>query len=341
MYLNFCRGILVRELYCIKYGGERQFDLTVPRLIANEEKKSVLFVWMRMVWSLLVTGCTFNEYYNLNFVKRKLKNQKTFLTTGSNLDAYNVFNDKRLYPLYINKDRFNETYADFISRDWIRLSIDKEQIYSFFRMHSNVIIKPCDGDSGKGIKIVHDSNSLSAAEIDDLICGNESGIAEELLYNHPKLNELNASSLNTMRIVTVRVGGAMEVLFAGIRFGAKGSEIDNISTGGYIAPIDVISGKICGHSHVKKTAQTENEETVDHIGFQMPMWEELNAFLYKLTAVVPQMRYMAWDIAITEKGFVAIEGNHSSGNTITQAHLGETEQGLRVKLNKWIERVKK
>ena len=143
-----------------------------------------------------------------------------------------------------------------------------------------------------------------------------------------------------MRIITFRNGAQMDILFAGIRFGAKGCEIDNISRGGRIAPIDVETGKICGQSNTKKTVTTNNEINDDHTGFQMPMWDELKEYLYKLTAVVPQMRYMAWDIAITNRGFVTIEGNHSSGNTVIQAHLGETQQGLRIKLNELIKQTK-
>lgn len=333
MYFRFYRIVFMGELYCILKKGERQLDLTIPRIIAKEENKSVLGMWLRMMYSMIVTGCTFKEYYNLNFVKRTISNQKTFITSGSNLNAYSKLNDKSLYHIYINKDEFNEKYSDFISRDWIKLSGDKQEIYSFFKRHDGIIIKQKDGDSGKGITVVHNSNKLTDAEIDNLICRNETGIAEELLRNHHKLNELNESSLNTIRIITVRNGDKMDILFAGIRFGAKGCEIDNISTGGHIAPIDITNGKICGHSHTKKTVTMENNADNDHIGFQIPMWDELKEFLYKLTAVVPQMRYMAWDIAITEHGFAAIEGNHSSGNTVTQAHLGETEKGLRLKLN--------
>ncbi len=341
MYFKFYKIMIMMELDSIRKGHERQCDMTVPRLIAKEEKKSAFGMWLRMMFSLIVTGCTFKEYYNLNFIKRTLKNQKTYITSGSNINAYSKLNDASCHHLYINKDEFNEVYSEFIARDWIKLSENKEDIYSFFKKHNDVIIKQRDGDSGKGIEIVHDCNQLTPAAIDELVRGKETGIAEELLYNHSKLNELNTSSLNTMRVITIRNGDKMDILFAGIRFGAKGAEIDNISVGGRIAPIDIDSGQICAQSHTKKTVTTDNEDNNDYIGFQIPMWDKLYDYLYKLTAVVPQMRYMAWDIAITENGFATIEGNHSSGNTVTQAHLGEMQPGLRVRLNTLIEPIKK
>lgn len=341
MYFKFFYSVLKGELVNIVKGKEKRCGFKIPRQIAKEEHKSVFGTWLKMMTSMLSTGCTFQEYYNLNFIHRTRKNQKTFITSGSNWEAYRLLNDPSLYHLYINKDEFNTKYADFIGREWIQLSRDKEQIYAFFRHYDDIILKPRNGDSGKGIQIIHQSKQLSDAEIDHLLAQYQSGIAEELVFNHPKLNELNPSSLNTMRIVTLRDGDRMDILFAGIRFGAKGKEIDNISTGGRVAPLDIASGKICGSSYTKKTVTDGSGDHDDHIGFQMPRWEELNDFLYRLTAVVPPMRYMAWDIAITDRGFAAIEGNHSSGNTVIQAHLGPQEQGLKVKLNAFIAQMKK
>ena len=182
MYFEFYKIIFLGELISIIKGRERQCDLNVPRLIAKAEQKSVLGMWFRMMHSLLFTGCTFKEYYNLNFVKRTISNQKTFITTGSNLKAYSKLNNKSLYHIYINKDEFNSKYSDFIARDWIMLSRNKEDVYSFFKSHNDVIIKPKNGDSGKGIKIIHDCNRLTTAEIDALISENGEGIADEDYY---------------------------------------------------------------------------------------------------------------------------------------------------------------
>lgn len=328
------------EIHAIRHKGDRQLTLEVARIIAKEEGKSVFGVWLRMMRSLIFTGATFKEYYNLDFTHRTFKNQKTFITTGSNLKAYGKLNDKSLYHLYINKDEFNNRYRDFIARDWINLSSSREEIRAFFASHDGIIIKPKDGDSGKGITVVRDSNRLTDAEIDEITDKNRSGIAEQLLSNHPRLNELNPTSLNTMRVITVRDGDKARILFAGIRFGAKGCEIDNISKGGHIAPIDIESGRIFARSHTKKSV-TQDSAECDHIGFEIPMWSELSGYLDRLSAVVPEMRYMAWDIATTQDGFAVIEGNHSSGNTVIQAHLGRDEQGLRVKLEQIIRNMKK
>ena len=333
MYWRFLKMLLISDVVSFIRGNERHLSLTIPRQIAEKEKGKVFSIYAKMLFSLLKTGCTFKEYYNLGFYKRSLKNQKTFITTGSNLIAYGIMNDASCNHVYINKDEFNTVYADFMAREWIKLSEDRQLVYDFFQRHKSVIVKPRTGDSGKGIFVIHDPSSLQLKDIDNIIAENKDGIVEEVLHNHSDLNILNDSSLNTLRIITIRRGEKLDILFAGIRYGAKGSEVDNISQGGYVAPIDIESGCICGQSYQKKTVTESLAEEQNYQGFQIPLWDKMPEYLMKLTSVVPQMRYMAWDIAITDNGFATIEGNHSSGNTIIQAHLGIGQEGLKNRLD--------
>ena len=337
MYWHLFKLMLISDIKSIIRGRERELSCELPRKIAKEENQNSFVVYLKMLYSVLHAGCTFKEYYNLNFIKRSLNNQKTFITSGSNLIAYGKVNDAAFNHVYINKDEFNTIYADYLSRDWMKLSEERSQIIDFFKQHNSVIIKPRAGDSGKGIFVIHSCSSLHESEIDRIITENKNGIIEEILQNHPDISVLNPTSLNTLRIITVRNGEKLDILFAGIRYGAKGSEVDNISQGGYIAPIDIKSGRISGLSYRKKTISDQHNKDEHHIGLQIPLWDELYEYLMDLTSVVPQMKYMAWDIAITDNGFATIEGNHSSGNTVIQTHLGIEQEGLKTRLDQLIQ----
>lgn len=339
MYLKNFVSVILHDFSHILKGLDREIGLKIPRIIACDEKKSIIFVYFKMMYSLLITGCTFKEYYNLNFINRTIRNQKTFITTGSNLQAYKKLNNPMYNHIFINKDEFNNVYSKYIGREWIKLDADIEKIYEFFSRHEDIIVKPKDGDSGIGIFIIHKCRKLSRNQIDEIVMKNKNCLAEEVLYNHSEINQLNKDSLNTMRIITIRGENIIHILFAGIRYGEEGCEIDNISQGGYIAPIDIENGKIFSNSHTKKNVHDDATNKRNFIGFQIPMWDELLPYLWNLTSVVPQMRYMAWDIAITKDGFATIEGNHSSGNTIIQAHLQEKQAGLKPLLEKYAKEV--
>ena len=53
-------------------------------------------------------------------------------------------------------------------------------------------------------------------------------------------------------------------------------------------------------------------------GTQIPYWEEAKKMCLEAMKVVPQVRFVAWDVAITEKGPVFIEGNSFPSHAIPQ-----------------------
>ena len=46
------------------------------------------------------------------------------------------------------------------------------------------------------------------------------------------------------------------------------------------------------------------------VGYRIPFWNEIRTMVKELGLVVPELRYTGWDVAITSKGPILIEGNH-------------------------------
>lgn len=335
--------LLYINIYCYLYDiykGSRKITSKGESFISLVEKsthKSKARVWLDMVHCYLKFGATFKEYYNLNFYERSEENRATFMTTGSNIRALKALNNKSLNYIYINKQEFNHIYSDFLNREWISLNDGFDKVKLFFNQHDKVIIKLNNGDSGKGIFVIENSNTFDNQKIKNIINKYNNSLAEEVLYNQKAINELNDSSLNTIRIITVLKENTVNILFAGIRVGSRGCIVDNISMGGRIAPIDIETGRISGSFCYKKSAVCGQATSEDNkVGFQIPEWLKIIEFTERVARVVPCMRYMAWDIALSSKGPALIEGNHSSGNTINQVHLNRNEDGLKAKLDKWL-----
>ena len=53
-------------------------------------------------------------------------------------------------------------------------------------------------------------------------------------------------------------------------------------------------------------------------GTQIPYWEEAKAMCLEAMKAVPQVRFVAWDVAITPDGPVFIEGNSFPSHAIPQ-----------------------
>jgi len=54
------------------------------------------------------------------------------------------------------------------------------------------------------------------------------------------------------------------------------------------------------------------------VGFQLPFFEEAKAMCEEAMQIVPQLRYVAWDVALTQKGPRLIEGNSFPSHAVPQ-----------------------
>lgn len=299
--------------------------------VSATTQKSKASICADVLFSGFAYGSTAQEYENLKFYSRSHENRKTFITSYYNLRNYNRLNNRTDREIFRDKVRFNQTFAEFIGRDWILINKEQpEQVFDFIGEHGSAIIKPRFGDSGKDIFFL-EKGDYSTDEMQKVIIDHDGFLAEEVLTNHEDIRVLNPSSLNTVRIITIVTKDGVEFLYSGIRIGAPDAKVDNISMGGKVAVIDLDTGVIEGGFQSKTTSEVRFDAG-NYSGKAIPQWAELKKFVQKAALVVPGVRYIAWDVAITPKGPALIEGNHSSGNTITQASISIDSPGLRPRL---------
>lgn len=299
--------------------------------VSSSTNRGRLSVWADMVFSGFAFGSTAQEYENLRFYDRTRKNRATFITSYYNLRNYNRLNHRPDREIFRDKVRFNQTFDAFLKREWMLIDRDQPEAFrAFAHKHGTVIIKPRFGDSGKDI-VFFDSREHSPQDIREYADRYAGRLAEELLTNHGALAALNPTSLNTVRIITIVTREDVEFLYAGIRIGAPDARIDNISMGGKVAAIDPETGRIVSDFRSKTTSEIAFHAD-SCAGRQIPCWTQVIDFVKRAATVVSGVRYVAWDVAITPDGPALIEGNHSSGNTITQAGIAVDSPGLRPKL---------
>ncbi len=112
---------------------------------------------------------------------------------------------------------------------------------------------------------------------------------------------------NTMRVVTAhRKDGSFEVILAFHRFGTERSKpVDNISSGGIFALIDISDGSMSAAK--RKTAPSEwlseHPDTHGRIeGTAVPNWNGIKEILLKVHRCFPYYTFLAWDIVIDHHG---------------------------------------
>ncbi len=256
------------------------------------------------------------EMYRLTPAQRR-----TVITRGKSNEIVRRMNDKAYWHFFDDKTEFNTLFADQVKRSWVRADqeLTGEQLSSFLSGKDAMLYKPLEGSSGQGIRKFEKREWQDLSAFGKLLREMGDGILEELVIQHPVMAGMCPTSVNTIRVATLLGEKREGIVYAFLRIG-NGRVMDNVDCGGMAARVDIESGKLL------TVAADKQGNVFDHhpmtgtpiIGFTIPYWEEAKKMCLEAMKKVPQMRFIAWDVAITENGPVFIEGNSFPSHAIPQ-----------------------
>lgn len=133
---------------------------------------------------------------------------------------------------------------------------------------------------------------------------------DEPVIQHPELQRLCPSSVNTIRIVSARVNGNVHVIGAALRMSDGKHIVDNYSQGGLAAAIDLKTGRIIGGgiNYSNKGFEAHPFSYIPFRGFQIPLWDNVLE-LVEHAGMDYTLNLVGWDVAIRENDCVLIEAN--------------------------------
>lgn len=231
------------------------------------------------------------------------------------------------------------TRSSFIARD-LR---DKEALLDFLReLDGPVFGKPVDSRWSLG------TASLDGYQPDDdcvtLLGGEEIGadvfadqvmgfankgyLFQERLVPHPEIARLAGPAIGTVRLLTGNLAGKRELLDCVWKFVAGGNVANNFwRDGNMLAEIDAETGTVTrvasGLAHESQTHE-EHPNTGETLpGFTIPFWNEAVALVLQAASVLPDLRLIGWDIAITPGGPVIVEANTLPAFNLHQVASGK------------------
>ncbi len=231
-------------------------------------------------------------------------------------------NDKAYWHFFDDKTQFNALFREYIPRKWLLITPDTElaALEDITAGQTQLIGKPLEGSSGQGIlKFTPEDWAKGPAAFKVLLLEKGIGILEEIVVQHPDMASLCPTSVNTCRIATLLGDKKQGIVYAFLRIG-NGKVMDNVDCGGMAARIDLESGKLLtvGADKQGNTFTKHPMTGTPIVGFTIPYWEEAKAMCLEAAKKVPQMRFVAWDVAITPDGPTFIEGNSFPSHAIPQ-----------------------
>lgn len=140
---------------------------------------------------------------------------------------------------------------------------------------------------------------------------------EEVVVQTDQLRSMNDSSVNTVRIMTALYPDkSVRVIAAFMKIGRKGADIDNAGSGGNIdCGINIETGKLYNvvefnsWTDIKKISYHPDSKTLIS-GEIIKDWNIIIEKIKYYQGLLPQLKVIGWDVALTENGPVIIEINN-------------------------------
>lgn len=350
---NFLYRILVaifgRLYYPLVIIRNPKIYLTAQSYFPDKKRKSDLHILWDQLWWVLKYG-DINKYYFMwggDCVGQDLRNFVPWFKFSNARQVKNKLPQKPVYDSYnqvgLLRDKFY--FEAILKRTGYKtptniLMINEGKIYD---LQTSCISKAtplesilymdldafCKKNVGYGGGYDDDVFSLQVINRQIYIRGNKvpfeefenkikntscSWVIQRRITNQAKfMSEFHPSSINTIRIVTVKSDTKIDAVCAFLRFGANGRGSDNWSSGGVLVGVNVETGQLEDYGLFKPgvgTICTSHPNT--NISFKnkvVPDWPSILQYVKSLHEIFYDLHSIGWDVCLTDDGPMIIEGN--------------------------------
>ena len=250
---------------------------------------------------------------NTNYITKK----ETYMNFNEYVMLGMRLNDFSFRDVLNKKSNHFKRFPQFMGRNFLDLNEATEDEINNFINNNEKFVGKRNAAGGIGFKVYTntDSNILEKIKSDKIDC------LEGYILQHNAFSEMNPSSVNTVRIHTVRTTEGCKVYFyPKVRIGKLGALLDigwkNGDNESYRLVLNH-DGKI-----KDSFVYTDMIYPCDvHLGTKymftkgkkLPFIKEAEKLCISAAEKVPEFRFIGWDVAITSTGPIIVEGNVLSG----------------------------
>lgn len=271
-------------------------------------------------WCVFRYGMALTDYLNFKLYKRTTAQRKEYFGAMREEAFYDIVSPSAYKKRFTIKPDFVRDFSKYTKREIVVPGQDDFDAFcGFLDRHPVFMSKPYDGLGGASVKKERAEDITDRQAYYDDAAKNRVFL-EELVIQHPKMNELCPTSVNTLRIMTYNDRGTPILLWAGLRVGNGVNPVDNFHAQGMGVKIDVDTGKLVGNGIDKDNVEFSAHPTtgVTFDGFQLPCFEEAKQLTLDACLESDKILMVGWDVALSENGPVIIEGNRWPGFDLVQ-----------------------
>lgn len=272
------------------------------------------------------------RYYHYNFYMPSIYKDADFIYYNNKLTLYHLFTSKGIpTPQVIALVSYG------VLRDLESNPIDLKFFCNTLKKNKKYFFKPTDGQGGTGIQVFTASvdNKHNLAKLSDFLKHlkkNRTYIIQEEIDQHKDFQKINASSINTLRVITQYRDETPKMCTCLLRIGRDGKNVDNSNQGGISCQINEKDGSFCEIATAEHGGGSFPQHPDSHFifsGKKVDNWEQIKSTLVSYAQQFPELKEIGWDVAVTPNGIQIIEFNLGYSLDLLQCCCG----GMRRKLN--------
>lgn len=266
-------------------------------------KKLPDFLWHQYYYT---RNDVFSPKYIPNYILAEINNALYDVNISKAYDDKNLY--YTLFPDICQAKAYINCINGYYYNNGLHLSF--EEALNMVSNLGHVIIKPaycsCNGDGVKHLHIYNGIDTRSNKSIKNIFADyGKNFVIQEVIQQHHDLAALNPSSVNTIRMVTYRRGEEIALIYAVMRMGKFGSEVDNTSAGGMTCKIDE-RGKLSKYAICSKPAGRfeKNEAGLVFENYQVPCFDKIFDRAQIMHFRMPYFIMIGWDFSVNENNEV-------------------------------------
>lgn len=232
------------------------------------------------------------------------------------LDMFRM-NDFRGSQVLNNKGLSYKKFKKYYKRDavYIHSDGDYDAYLNFLRKHPVFVKKSVYEAMGRSVELVDfKTRGISEKAYFSSLVSISPHLLEERVVQSEVMAKLHPASVNTVRCITFNTRHGIVDPYYFMKIGQAGSFVDNGGAGGILVGIDRETGRLNtdGYDEMNRKYISHPDSRITFRDYQLPEWEQLKSVCREISAQLPTVKYIGWDMAHTDDGWVIIEGNGSS-----------------------------
>lgn len=199
---------------------------------------------------------------------------------------------------------------------------DQESLARFLAgCTEDLVIKPASSSGGNRVLVLSrtkegfdcSGEDISAQEVWDRLHADweRGSLIEKRVRNVQEIDALYPKSLNTFRVITIKTSdGKWHSPACALKLGRGGSNVDNLAAGGIQVSFDTTGTSCSAYDHVAHCEITHHPDTkAGLLGIKLDCYRTVIDMGMQASRKFGFLGTIGWDIAMTERGAMIIEGN--------------------------------